>query len=259
MADMWIAVANGALTLLTAYLGVHITMHPARTNRAKTFYKVAFVVCGLVICVLIALQTLRAGKAQEVFSAAQNKLLADHQILLNEMKQIERRQLTESNVPQRPPLPETSKRPSVKSQPDRKPSITQNSSGDCSPNIVGSGNETTCAPTPKLTATRQLQQQMPNGEWLTSFTVSPNVLVQSGDLRLLCDGPVLRAVISRIDPFETSTGTNGPNASNQNEAVYQLKPQIISPGQVVTIGVYSPAPVHVISGSLGQQAIIFSK
>jgi hypothetical protein len=100
---------------------------------------------------------------------------------------------------------------------------------------------------------------MPNGEWLTSFTVSSNVLLQTGDLKLLCDGPVLRAGISRINPAGFSSGGNGPNPSNPNEAVYELGPEMLSPGAVVVIGVYSNNPVRVLSGSLGNQAITFAK
>ena len=43
MVDTCIAVGIALLTLVTAYLGMHLTMHPADTDKKKTVYKVAFV------------------------------------------------------------------------------------------------------------------------------------------------------------------------------------------------------------------------
>jgi hypothetical protein len=116
-----------------------------------------------------------------------------------------------------------------------------------------------CVPEVKITASAQTQGQTGNPEmpWITSFTISTSVLVQTGDLKLKCDGPVLKAGISRINPASLITGNNGPNPSDPNEAIYELGPEMLSPGKIVTIGVYSKLPVSVLSGSLGQQKIIF--
>jgi hypothetical protein len=65
MADIAIAVALGLLTLLTAYLGVHVTLHPAESNKSKWAYKIAFTLCGLAICALIAVQTKRNSDTQD--------------------------------------------------------------------------------------------------------------------------------------------------------------------------------------------------
>lgn len=115
------------------------------------------------------------------------------------------------------------------------------------------------SPLPKVTASPQKQMQTGNSDapWATVFTISTNVLVQTGDLRLKCDGPVLRAGISRINPASLSTGNNGPNPNDPNEAIYQLGPEMLSPGQIVKVAVYSQNPVNILSGSIGPNAIIF--
>jgi hypothetical protein len=247
MVDSCIAVGIALLTLVTAYLGVHLTMHPADTDKKKTVYKVAFGFCALGICVLIGIQTHRNSEAQ--------------QTLLGQMKDIQLHALAINAPPPviSPPVVTPDKKPSLtphKPSPQSKPPvITQSSTGDCSPNIVGNNNSPTCVPTPKLVATQQLQQQMPDGDWLTSFSVSSNVLMQTGDLKLLCDGPVLRAGISRINPASFISGGNGPNPSNPNEAIYQLGPEMLSPGVPVVLGAYSHSPLHVKSGTLGKQVI----
>jgi hypothetical protein len=127
----------------------------------------------------------------------------------------------------------------------------------------GSGNiaAPNCVPEMKIIASAQTQGQTGNPEmpWMTSFTISTNMLVQTGDLKLKCDGPVLKAGISRINPANLITGNNGPSSSDPNEAIYELGPEMLSPGKIVTIGVYSKLPVSVLSGSLGQQKIIFPR
>jgi hypothetical protein len=67
----------------------------------------------------------------------------------------------------------------------------------------------------------------------------------------------LKAGISRINPVSLITGNNGPSPTDPNEAIYELGPEMLSPGKIVTVGVYSRLPVFVLSGSLGQQKIIF--
>jgi hypothetical protein len=255
MADTFIALGIAILTLLTCYMGVHLAMHSADTPRKKTIYKIAFALCAVGICVLVRIQTHRNTVAQAENANNQRDLLA-------EMRRIHLQALTRNAPSPTPPPPS----PLVTHPSDTKPPstpkptvITQTSSGDCSPNMVGNNNSSTCAPPVKLIATQQLQQQMPNGEWLTSFSASSNVLMQTGDLRLLCDGPVLRAGISRINPASLVTGNNGPNPSDPNEVVYQLGPEMMSPGVAVVIGVYSLNPVHVLSGSLGSQVITLAK
>jgi hypothetical protein len=97
----------------------------------------------------------------------------------------------------------------------------------------------------------------PRMPWETSFTITSNALVKTGDLRLKCNGPVIRAGISRINPASFISGSNGPDPKDANTVVYELGPEMLSPGQVVTIAVYSKEPVSVVSGQIGPQAIIF--
>jgi hypothetical protein len=252
MPEIVLAVAIGFFTIVTAYLGVHLTMHPPETNRAKWIYKGAFLFCGIITCVLIGIQAKRNQASQGILTGKVNNLT-------EELKRVEAKMLVTKTGPS-PATAQATTRNSAK-QPESRlsPTITQTSEGVCSPNIVGNDNSTSCAPAPKLTASVQLQQKMPSGEWLTSFSVSSNVLIQTGDLKLLCDAPVLRAGISRINSAEFVSGSNGPNPSNPNEAVYELGPEMLSPGAVAVVGVYSNTPVHILSGSLGSQRIIFAK
>jgi hypothetical protein len=115
------------------------------------------------------------------------------------------------------------------------------------------------SPLPRVSASaqKQIQTGKPEMPWATIFTISTNVLVKTGDLRIKCSGPVIMAGISRINPASLSTGSNGPNPQDPNEAIYQLGPEMLSPGQIVTIAVYSKEPVKVIAGSIGPNAISF--
>jgi hypothetical protein len=65
MLDIGIAVAIALLLAITAYLGTHLTMHPAETPRQKFWYKAGFAICGLVGCALIGIQTWRNNQTQD--------------------------------------------------------------------------------------------------------------------------------------------------------------------------------------------------
>jgi hypothetical protein len=54
-----------------------------------------------------------------------------------------------------------------------------------------------------------------------------------------------------------ASGSNGPDPNDSNTVVYELEPEMLSPGKVVSIAVYSKEPVRVISGSIGPNTIIF--
>ena len=60
MLDIVLAIALGAITLVTT----HLTMHPAETVRARNLYKAGFVLCGIVALFLIGLQAHRNNTAQ---------------------------------------------------------------------------------------------------------------------------------------------------------------------------------------------------
>jgi hypothetical protein len=64
MLDIAIAIFIGVLTLTTAFLGIYVTLHPAGSDRAKLWYKLGFLVCGLFGCALIGVQTARNNQAQ---------------------------------------------------------------------------------------------------------------------------------------------------------------------------------------------------
>ncbi len=141
--------------------------------------------------------------------------------------------------------------------------IRQKSTGDCSPNNVGSGNtfNLDCAPKTKVIATPQIQRQTgnPDAPWEVRFTISSTALVQTGDLRLKCTGPPIKAGISRINPSSFSSGNNGPDKDDPSAVVYELAPEMLSPGKVVAIAVYSREPISVVSGTIGTEQIVFPK
>ena len=69
--DIAIAVSTVALMVLMAFLGVYVTMHPAKTKRNRSIYSATFVICGVLACILIGVQTYRNSMAQ---SSLQSKL-----------------------------------------------------------------------------------------------------------------------------------------------------------------------------------------
>lgn len=83
MLDILLSVLLGVLTLVTAYFGVHVTLHPVQSHREKWAYKIGFTICGLAACVLIGIQTYRN-------SAAQQRLQAEVTHIQNDTVRIER-------------------------------------------------------------------------------------------------------------------------------------------------------------------------
>jgi hypothetical protein len=142
-------------------------------------------------------------------------------------------------------------------------SIQQNSTGDCSPNNIGSNNTfiLNCAQQPKVIASPQVQRQTGNPDmpWEVDFTIRSTALVQTGDLRLTCSGPVIKAGISRINPFFFASGNNGPSKGDPNTVVYELEPEMLTPDKIVTIAVYSKKAIRVNAGNIGSQKIVFPK
>ena len=75
--DIIIAVGIAGLMLLTAYLGVHVTMHPVELARARTKYKIGFLSCALIACCLVGLQAYRneiqSGALQQQITKIEQK------------------------------------------------------------------------------------------------------------------------------------------------------------------------------------------
>ncbi len=140
--------------------------------------------------------------------------------------------------------------------------ITQSNSGGCNQQVVeGNNNTNNCNEPPRITASSQVQRQTgnPDAPWETIFTIQTSALTQTGDLRLKCSGPVLRAGISRFNPSYFSSGSNGPDPSDPTTAVYELGQDTLAPGKIVTVAVFSMNPVTVISGTFGPNVIEFGK
>jgi hypothetical protein len=65
MVDIFVSASLAALTMVMAYLGVHVTLHPPNESpRAQYLYKLGFFVCGLLAVALVITQGVRAGRSQ---------------------------------------------------------------------------------------------------------------------------------------------------------------------------------------------------
>jgi hypothetical protein len=65
MVDIIISAALAALTIVMAYLGVHVTLHPPNeSQRARSLYKAGFFMCGILAVALVILQGVRTSKGQ---------------------------------------------------------------------------------------------------------------------------------------------------------------------------------------------------
>lgn len=140
--------------------------------------------------------------------------------------------------------------------------IVQTGTGDCSPNNVRSNKATNCEAPPHVTASvqRTVRSNEPDGLWVTSFSLKADKATTTGDLKLTCSGPCVRAAIGHVDSyFFKSGGTGGPDPSDPNSVVYEEQPEPMTSGQVVRVAVYSKGPVKVVSGLLGGNTIEFRR
>ena len=67
--DYLIAGGICVLTIGVAYMGVHVTLHPQDSPKAKRLWKVGFIVATLATCTLVVWQTKRNGDAQRILQA----------------------------------------------------------------------------------------------------------------------------------------------------------------------------------------------
>jgi hypothetical protein len=70
---MFLAIALAALTLIMAYLGFHLAITPATSNRAKWAYRIAFIVCGAISLVLIGIQGYKSDQSEKRATEAQRQ------------------------------------------------------------------------------------------------------------------------------------------------------------------------------------------
>ncbi len=154
----------------------------------------------------------------------------------------------DSSAKAQPPAQMPGTQPAINA-PNNQGIVTQGQSGGT--NIINPG--------PIITASPQVQSRSndPAAPWQTMFTISTTVPVQTGDLRLTCNGPCLKAGIGRINKFGISTGSNGPVPGDPNSVIYELAPETLVPGQNVAVGVFSMEPVTVVSGMIGAYKINF--
>jgi hypothetical protein len=62
--DITIAALLTIVMIVMAYLGVHVTLHPADSPRSKRLYKGGFILCAFIAVALVFWQGVRNGKAQ---------------------------------------------------------------------------------------------------------------------------------------------------------------------------------------------------
>lgn len=142
------------------------------------------------------------------------------------------------------------------------PPSSQSVTGDCN-NVVGPNNSgpvnNNCNPKPIVSASAQSQHRTndPGASWQTVFTISTTGPIQTGDLKLTCDAPCVKAGIGRISAYGFNSGANGPVPGEPNTVLYQLGPEPLSPGQNIVVVAYSNTPVVVISGAIGSYPIHF--
>jgi hypothetical protein len=65
--DIAISAVLAVVTIVMAYLGVHVTLHPTESPRARRLYKTGFWGCALVAVSLVIWQGIRSNKAQAGF------------------------------------------------------------------------------------------------------------------------------------------------------------------------------------------------
>lgn len=113
---------------------------------------------------------------------------------------------------------------------------------------------------PRIVASPQLQEKTGDSTapWITKFRIRATGPVMTGDLKLKCSGPVMRAGISRINPHSFSSGSNGPDPSDPTVVVYQLSPEPLAADIWIQVAAYSANPVTVLSGTIGNIQIDFN-
>jgi hypothetical protein len=67
--DILISAALAILTIVMAYLGVHVTLHPTDDPKKVRWYKIGFRACAASAVVLVIWQGVRNGNAENVFMA----------------------------------------------------------------------------------------------------------------------------------------------------------------------------------------------
>jgi hypothetical protein len=64
MLDVIIAVGNGLLAAVMAFMGIYLTLHPPEGALSKRWWKIAFIATAIAACLLVAWQTIRSNTTQ---------------------------------------------------------------------------------------------------------------------------------------------------------------------------------------------------
>jgi len=74
MLDIVVAIATALITALTAYLGIHVTLHPAESPCSKKLYKAGFILSGAMGVALVGIQSYRNNVAQGALQSQLNRI-----------------------------------------------------------------------------------------------------------------------------------------------------------------------------------------
>src|SRR5258708_36354063 len=70
MLDTFFAASQAIITILMAYLGVHVTLHPpSESDRQRRRYQIGFLVCGTLAVALVIVQSIRTSRTQADFAS----------------------------------------------------------------------------------------------------------------------------------------------------------------------------------------------
>jgi hypothetical protein len=95
MLDIILAILSCAVGVGTAYLGLHLTMHAPKTDTHRLAYKAGFILCGLVSCGLVGLQTYRNSTGQKSLTQQISGLKSDLTDTKSQVTDARREQQTE--------------------------------------------------------------------------------------------------------------------------------------------------------------------
>src|SRR5580700_2500994 len=93
--DIGISAALAILTIVMAYLGVHVTLHPADSKQSKRWYKIGFSSCAIAAVALVIWQGVRNGKAQGEFQRTVENAAAAAQLASQRTDGLQRDERTE--------------------------------------------------------------------------------------------------------------------------------------------------------------------
>jgi len=236
MADIVIVVVVCLLMAAMAYLGVHLTLHSAKTKQKKLFWTCVFIMLALLSCVFVALQKYRDVRAQE---GLQSKIMnmprpptaeqnAAAVIALEEKRSKEQKEQAPAT-----PVPGTTHpkqpKPPLRSTPQTIVPPSQLTSGGIGKLIV--------TQSPDI-STRD------DAPYLTRVVIQSTVEFSHLKLALECDGPIVDGhggVNGAMIMMGEGVANGYPNVF---VLTYQSASPAFGPSSPITLSLWSKNPIH---------------